>query len=483
MKKITLLFFILGIILNVNAQLQNANWYFGSYAGLNISTETSLVLESPMYAPNASASVSDESGNLLFYTNGVDVYNKNHLLMPNGNGTLNGDVEASTVLIAPTPNDSNKYYIFTVNADYTQSIGLNYSIVDMALDAGNGDVLTLNTNLLPYTSEKMAITKTSDGLAYWLVVFAPSTDPSIIDTFYSYKIDEYGINLVNQSTFSIFDRIVYNREGQMKISPDNANIAMAHNFSKLTSSPTEVSYCLWTSDFDETTGVVSNLATLYSFIGSNQYYGVEFSPDSNLLYASESENITNEKKIYQYQYRVSNVGYVVHSTPSTYSTPIYAIQRGIDDKLYVATDFNHLAVINNPNGLNENCNFTLDAVSFEHLRLGGVIKGLPQYVPDAILSLPPPPIKSNNNPIVLGNPIKDDLKIKFDDVQVYTVEIYNSVSNTIDAPEPIKTVIYEDMKNKKVYHINVSDLPSDTYYLVIRDENQNVWHETVIKIE
>jgi hypothetical protein len=489
MKKITLLLFILSITLNANAQLQNSNWYFGSYAGLNFNGAEypTILTNSAMYSPNATASVSDALGNLLFYTDGISVYNKNHDYMPNGEESLDGSPEASTTLIIPTPNDPSKYYIFHFEESYesTSLFNLNYAIIDMALDIGNGDVLESGINLQLNTSDRMAVAKTSDGLAYWLIVFGATDSTSAIDTFYSYKIDEFGINLVSQSTFPFYSK--YGKlvaGGQMKISPDNANIALVNNISPFFSSdflhesPNEN---LSTFDFDETTGVLSNLYVHdnHMFI-SSYYYGIEFSPDSNLLYVSESLNASGFNNIYQIQYRGDNSFYSIFSTDDA---SLYSIQKAIDDKLYVATDSDYISAINNPNGLQDACNFVYSAIDFNSTGTAGVTKGLPQYVPDAILSLPPPPLKSNNNPIVLGNPIKDDLKIKFDDVQVYTVEIYNSVSRTIDAPEPIKTVIYEDMKNKKVYHINVSDLPSDTYYLVIRDENQNIWHDTVIKIE
>ena len=121
MKKIAKLnytlsaFLFLTLIVSSHAQLQNANWYFGIEAGINFNdgTETPTVLtDNPLYFPNASASVSDEFGNLIFHTDGENIYNKNHSAMLNGAG-LYGDAESSTVLIVKKPLSLNGYYVFT----------------------------------------------------------------------------------------------------------------------------------------------------------------------------------------------------------------------------------------------------------------------------------------------------------------------------------------------------------------------------------
>ena len=64
-----------------------------------------------------SATMSDTAGNLLFYTNGIQVWNKNHQIMPNGNFLINSysPVAPTQILAVPKPGSSNLYYIF-----YTQ---------------------------------------------------------------------------------------------------------------------------------------------------------------------------------------------------------------------------------------------------------------------------------------------------------------------------------------------------------------------------
>ena len=73
------------------AQAQNNNWTFGYYGLLNFSGPVpDGVLTSQVYSNEQCATVSHPTtGNLLFYTDGVTVWNANNAPMPNGNG-LNG---------------------------------------------------------------------------------------------------------------------------------------------------------------------------------------------------------------------------------------------------------------------------------------------------------------------------------------------------------------------------------------------------------
>ena len=59
--------------------------------------------------------------------------------MPNGTGLLGSQFNTQSAIIVPKPGDPLRYYVFTV-AQLGQSDGLNYSIVNMSLDNGMGDV-------------------------------------------------------------------------------------------------------------------------------------------------------------------------------------------------------------------------------------------------------------------------------------------------------------------------------------------------------
>ena len=94
------------------------NWYFGQHAGITFNSGSPVFLPgNPMHYEFSiqEATVSDSAGNLLFFSNGVKIYNKNKQVMPNGNGLL-GDVPIGSqpVMAIPFITNPNKYYIFTV---------------------------------------------------------------------------------------------------------------------------------------------------------------------------------------------------------------------------------------------------------------------------------------------------------------------------------------------------------------------------------
>ena len=125
------------IALPLAAQRETANWYFGNNAGLDFNSGIPQVLTDGQIATTEGCStVSDISGNVLFYTNGVEVWNKNHDRMQNGGGLLGSISSSQSTIVVPNISNSNIYYVFT--ADVVQSYlsggsgnGFNYSIIDM----------------------------------------------------------------------------------------------------------------------------------------------------------------------------------------------------------------------------------------------------------------------------------------------------------------------------------------------------------------
>ena len=120
MKKI-LFYLILIIPQFFLAQGEAKYWYFGANAGVNFNTSPpTAITNGQLNTSEGCSSISDESGNLLFYTDGSTVWNRNHQIMSNanyfnGNG-LNGDPSStSSGLIVPHPTNPNLYYVFTVD--------------------------------------------------------------------------------------------------------------------------------------------------------------------------------------------------------------------------------------------------------------------------------------------------------------------------------------------------------------------------------
>lgn len=139
------------------------NWYFGDKAGLSFATDPPTALtDGAMSTIEGCATMSDTNGNLLFYTNGVTVWNKSHQVMKNGTGLLSNQTYAQAALIVPQPGNDSIYFIFTPG-NY-----LRYSIVNMNREGGLGEVTDKNINLIISGTEKLAATHHANRHDVWV---------------------------------------------------------------------------------------------------------------------------------------------------------------------------------------------------------------------------------------------------------------------------------------------------------------------------
>src|ERR1043165_2978678 len=78
------------------SQKQGNNWFFGDRDGFDFSSGGPvLVSGGQTTVPNGdvqegTASISDSAGHLLFYTNGITIWNRYHQVMPHGTGIMGG---------------------------------------------------------------------------------------------------------------------------------------------------------------------------------------------------------------------------------------------------------------------------------------------------------------------------------------------------------------------------------------------------------
>jgi gliding motility-associated-like protein len=351
-------------VTNVFCQREASNWYFGTFAGLNFNSGTPEPLfDGQIRTAEGCEAFSDSDGNLLFYTEGNSVWNRFHEVMPNGVGLGGSFSTTQSALVVPNPVNPNIYYIFTPDDALAYKLnspnGFNYSIVNMSLDGGRGDITTKNANLLTEGSEKVSAVLGSTGDFYWVIT-------QFRNSFYAYRVDGTGVNSTPVvSTIGPMIDNMDNIRGALKVSPNGERIAIAHTIL----SPTYAS-SLYLFDFDTSTGIVSNP----NDIGEQRvYYGVEFSSDSSKLYASGKNIETsgggvslNEVNIVQFDLDAANITaseYIVQRFPDEVGVEISgALQIGIDKKIYHAVPNSNLSVIRTPNLNGINCDFRLYGV-------------------------------------------------------------------------------------------------------------------------
>ncbi|MGB3947863.1 MAG: M43 family zinc metalloprotease, partial [Bacteroidia bacterium] len=342
-------------------------WYFGDSAGVDFNGSSPVALtNSAMFTFEGCASISDKvNGQLLFYTDGITVWNKNHIPMPNGLGLMGHTSAMQSALIVPKPNNNGKYYIFTVDANENNyANGLRYSEVDMALDSGLGDVIsgTKNTLLVTPVTENLVGGMHCNGNDIWILTHK-YFDQNI---FYSFLVTATGV-----SSTPVVSSIYIPNSGTIgglwKLSP--AGNKLAHT-----------NYML---DFDNTTGILSNLVDIGQAyqMGISLNYGVEFSPDGSKLYrGGYFSGSSSPKKIFQIDLQAGSVNDINNSIievgASSYSS-LGALQIAPDGKIYVSKIGDSvLGVINNPNAIGLLCNYIDNGLS-----LNGKIAylGLPNF--------------------------------------------------------------------------------------------------------
>jgi gliding motility-associated-like protein len=333
------------------AQGQNNQWCFGQRYGFNFNTNPPSFFETNMRVFEGSASVCDNAGNLLFYSSGAYNWDRNGNLMPNGQG-LNGNgplapslwpenigSSSKGVAIVPNPANSNQYYIIVTDAIEDLVYNAYYSVIDMTLNGGLGDVIPTQKNILLTTdiSEGVVATTASDCFGYWAVLHS-----RFGFEYRAFRIDNNGISttpvissgLVGNPTAWVYGYLQFNTGGTM-----------------LARSGTEVEM----ADFNKTTGVLSSFFTVQAAQSSGGL--IEFSPDDTKLYVSNFEGLR--------QFNLGllpNVAAVQNTQLLIDTAHVTTMRLGPDNKIYLAGfNSNYFSVINSPNTLGTGCQFASNA--------------------------------------------------------------------------------------------------------------------------
>jgi len=352
---------------------ENKVWAYSSGYGLDFSSATPTPFSVPLRSLGGSASVADASGNLLFYTQGDTIWNQNHQVMPNGAGLIapytsnvGGSQAEQGQLIIPVIGQTGKYYVFSMQTNYDFLNGIDpfaaklfYSVVDMSLNNGLGDVVSGQKGIMldsMLTSAKL-IAVPGDSCNIWVVAH------NVFDNgFKSYNVTAAGIDTPIVSVAgNLFGGIAY-VEGKMRISPDRTKLSVASAFAA--ASLQEVGLDLFT--FNPATGVVSNPVLLDS---NAINYSSAFSPDNSKLYVLASDKTFTYFVLYQYDLSLSSTAAIIASktaldTSNTFNY-VKDIRLAPDGKIYVAMHepANYLSVINNPNLPAAQCGYVDSAVN------------------------------------------------------------------------------------------------------------------------
>jgi hypothetical protein len=368
------------------AQQEGNTWVFGDSATIKFTNgNPSTILGATLYTIEASSSISDDNGNLLFYVGATfpsgsyefNLMNKYHQIVQNGLNLYGNWSSAQGCLLLTNPGNSNEVYLIShrIQTGSVPDYKFYYSIIDKVANADSGEVIIKNIPLpgISNMSEHLQAVRHGNGNDWWLV-----THKGNGNQFYSYLIDSSGIQGPNiQSIANSFP--FFSSAGQMKVSPDGNYLALVSTLGYID-----------LFDFDRCTGLLSNWKPIGSYTNYISRYGCSFSPNSKVLYVSDYDT-----SIFQYNLDASNI---IASKQTIWLKPDTAISRigqhllGPDGKIYItnikpttATPnvFNfenmHLSVINYPDSLGLACDFQPYSFNLGGRRSFAGLPNIPDY--------------------------------------------------------------------------------------------------------
>lgn len=342
-----------------HAQKEAENWYFGNFAGLKFSQADPVpLLDGIMQTDEGCTTVSDTAGNLIFYTDGVRVFNRQHRMMPSARNLAGNPSSTQSSIVVQWPTRSDRFLIFTADANENNyRLGINYTEIDMRADGGMGDVAVLNTPLVAPATEKLTAVRHANGEDIWIIGHAMESDEFLI-----FLVTRNGVQTTPRRQ-AIGPRIGFGDAGVLKADPQGRKVAMA----------TSVPLAVTLLDFDRLTGQLSNPISL----PVNGPYGLEFSPNSRFLYATSFL----VREIFQFDLGVSSdrIASTRQTVGTTAAGTTGAIQMAPNSRLYVA-HFNesHISEIRYPDRAGIACDYRDLSVS-----LGDRTSryGLPNFYP------------------------------------------------------------------------------------------------------
>lgn len=332
----------------------------------------------------ACAIVSDTSGELVCYTNDINVYNRNHLVIQNGQGLQSaseypfGYPFDQSVLILPLPDTSGQYIMIDesdidIGIDVITKL-LRYSLINMNINNGAGRV-TLKINPITNTTDTLNIgflvaNRHANGKDWWLLSTKFESN-----RYRKFLITKSGIEPISDQ---IIGEVVHNGVGFAAYSPSGCWYAKYVAFGNTSDPKSEV----FLYEFDRSTGVLSNpINKIYP--GKIAFGGVSFSPNSRYLYVS------NFTKIFQYDLHDPDIlasetvvaEYDGFLDENGVPTRFHGLQLAPDNKIYgIIPGFNsrYIHVIDQPDLRGDACTVIQHAIYLPAHNFG-TLPNLPWY--------------------------------------------------------------------------------------------------------
>jgi hypothetical protein len=492
MKAITGFLLLFLWVLNSLAQQYDAQWVIGpNISVLNFQNIDTVQLDS---IPNSnmaifltSASISNASGNLLYFTNGIFISDKNGDTLPNGYGlspcpytdswSVPGLNIPQAALFIPKPGDSTEYYLIHFSNDTLGSALPGTLYYTQVKDSGSGYVIKKN---IPFgkgifRQGGMTACKHANGRDYWVVMGLNNSNE-----YFTYLFTPDSVLGPFIQDIGAYYGLPYDLP-YSKFSQDGCKYATGAHEGLVT-----------VMDFDRCSGVFSNPETIFNNASLDTAIdtltgscAVEFSPNGRFLYVGNVININ------QYDLGTSSIQDSValyNASDSDVFLEGY-LQLAPNGKLYVSTwngGANFIHVINYPDEIGDSCDFvyggqptlSINSFNFPNLinyKLGPLIGSgcdtIPVDTPSALQSV----AAYNNLLRVLPNPADKYLYVEMGTPASeqsgrqgnYEFQLLNEMGQLIDKRETRQIDIFDTER-----------LASGTYFIKAIDRNRSDFNIT-----
>ena len=368
MRYLTLLLWFICAFFSANAQKQANIWYFGNKCSLDFNSgEPEVLADYSQFSFQGSASISDSLGNLIMYSEGQHIWNKEHIKMLNGANLAGGNpIATQRVLIIQKPESNNIYYVFIVGQGTFASngvYGLWYNIVDINGDNGLGEVIEKDIflNTAYDAQEKLFALKHQNNVDIWVI-----TRKIKDHKFAAFLLSSSGLNETPVLSDAQVMPYTYSDDtrGYLKVSYDKKYLLSAYWYSE---PPNIIEVC----KFDDFTG---DIEFLYYEMKIDEQgvqlipFGIEFSPDSKYAYIAYV-TADDDVDIYQYDMQfIEDPSLFTQSAILINSGPGSGLQLATDGKIYCSYPgtgipiYHHVSVIHKPWERGLACDFEADCI-------------------------------------------------------------------------------------------------------------------------
>ena len=399
-----------------------------------------------VYFFGTSFTQNDSSGNLLFYTNGAFIYDRQGNVMENGdglnpssylsglvnggNGVGNGFLQGAMGI--KKPGDNSLYYLFHFGAsDNCPGYPLNAELIcklfvttiDVFANNGLGKVIEKNHPIMQdsiMTGTELTLLKHGNGRDWWLIKRANNT----ANRYYKFLITADTITGPFVQDIGSFPKPYSGTYGTAAVSPDGTKFA-------------GVTYAQGINifDVDRCTGLFSNPISFMALDSAiedtfSEAYSLAFSPNSHFLY------VCGSYFIYQYDLKAndiaaSRVPLITIDYHSGNDFEWLPMQLAPDGKIYIGpyNGAKFLSVITEPDSAGLACNLHPYSVIMPcasndtSICSSWAIPQFPQY------RLP-------TMPIYLANAGNDKETCKDTTVQLGSATIINQLTYTWSSNDP-----------------------------------------------